>query len=120
MIYESEDLKVTGTWSRIEVSGALVRAGRVGRGDVETLLAALDADLSRAGPLTLVEAAPGEVEARALSLVRLHGLRTFDAWHLATAELGARRLAAPGEELAFATRDEGQGAVAATLGFTVI
>jgi hypothetical protein len=40
---------VTGTWTRIEVSGALVRAARAGRGDEKGLLALLDADL--AGPV---------------------------------------------------------------------
>ena len=116
-IDDSENVNVTGTWSRIEVSGALVRAARRGRRHAETSLAALDADLSADGRLTVVHAAAEEVEAAALSLVRRHGLRTLDAWHLATASLALPRIAQPGEPLGFATRDEEQGAVAETLGF---
>jgi predicted nucleic acid-binding protein len=82
-----------------------------------TLLASLEADLSHEGPITLVEAPPGDVETTALSLVREHGLRTLDAWHLSTARLTVPTLAEPGEPVAFATRDEEQGAVAESLGF---
>ena len=68
-------------------------------------------------PITLVEAPPGDVETAALSLVREHGLRTLDAWHLSTARFTVPSLADPGEPVAFATRDEEQAAVAEALGF---
>ena len=124
---EDEDL-ITGSWTRIEVTGALVRAGRRGRVAAATLLASLEADLSPEGPITqremdiaasitLVEAPPGDVETAAFSLVREHGLRTLDAWHLSTARLTVPSLADPGEPVAFATRDEEQAAVAEALGF---
>jgi predicted nucleic acid-binding protein len=43
---------VTGTWTRIEVSGALVRAARGGRADEKGLLELLDGDL--AGPVIVL------------------------------------------------------------------
>lgn len=108
---------VTGTWTRVEVSGALVRAARSGRVDGDRLLDALDDDLSGDGPVTMVGAPQDEVEASALGLVRRHGLRAMDAWHLAVAGLTLPVLAEPGEEQAFATRDAGQGDVAERLGW---
>lgn len=106
---------VTGSWSRVEVSGALVRAARAGRADEAGLLALLDADLG-GGPVTIVTSEQGAIEARALNLVREHGLRARDAWHLAVALLTLPRLAEPGEEMAFASRDRAQGAIAESLG----
>ena len=98
----------------------MVRAGRIGRGDSGTLIAALDADLSSDGPINLVTAPNDHVEANALELTRNYGLRTLDAWHLATAKLTLPKLTAAGEPIAFATRDLAQAAAAATLGFTVV
>lgn len=106
---------ITGTWTRIEVSGALVRAARAGRRDEQGLLALLDADLADGGPVTVVAADQEAVEARALQLVRTHAIRAMDAWHLATAALVAASLVEPGEEVGFATRDRAQAAVAGTL-----
>ncbi len=111
---------ITGTWSRIEVSGALVRAARAGRGDEAGLLALLDADLGLDGVVTVVSASQDEVEARALQLVRTHAIRAMDAWHLATAALTLPVLAEPGEELGFASRDEAQAAAAAVLGLRLV
>lgn len=108
---------ITGTWARIEVSGALVRAARAGRGDRQRLLASADADFAPEGPVTVVSAPQAEVESRAFDLVIANGLRAMDAWHLATAELVAAQLMEPGEELGFASRDEVQVAVAASMGF---
>ncbi|MGH9120951.1 MAG: type II toxin-antitoxin system VapC family toxin [Acidimicrobiales bacterium] len=116
MIEDSDLGLITGTWTRVEVSGALVRAARAGRGDEEGLLALLDADLSPDGPVAVVAAAQDEVEAQALQLVRTHALRAMDAWHLATAALVAPSLVEPGEEVGFATRDEAQSKVAPSLG----
>jgi uncharacterized protein len=109
---------VTGTWTTIEVSGALVRAARAGRGDEAGLLALLDADLS--GPVTVLSTPQEQVEQQALALVRKHALRAMDAWHLAVASITVPPLLQPGEHRAFASRDEPQSAVAAQLGFKPI
>lgn len=109
---------VTGTWTRIEVSGALVRAARAGRGDEAGLLALLDADLS--GPVSVLSAPQEQVEQQALALVREHALRAMDAWHLAVASITVAPLLQPGEQRAFASRDEAQSAVAAQRGFKPI
>jgi len=111
---------ITGTWTRIEASGALMRAARARRGDHEGLLASLDTDLGVDGSVTVVAAVQEDVEVQALRLVRAHALRAMDAWHLATALLAAPSLAEPGEEVGFATRDEAQSAVAAFLGLRAV
>jgi predicted nucleic acid-binding protein len=111
---------VTGTWTRIEVSGALIRVARSGRVDAEGLLALLDADLSPDGPVAVLSAAQDQAEDTALRLVREHAIRAMDAWHLAVASLVLPVLAEPGEELAFASRDQAQSTVATLLGFTQI
>lgn len=109
---------VTGTWTRIEVSGALVRAARAGRADEKGLLAALDADL--AGPVVVLGAPQEQVEDSALELVRRHALRAMDAWHLAVATLTVPPLLEPGEQRGFASRDTTQRRVAEQLGFVAI
>jgi predicted nucleic acid-binding protein len=109
---------VTGTWTRIEVSGALVRAARTGRGDEKGLLALLDGDL--AGPVIVVGAPQDQVEEHALQLVRQHALRAMDAWHLAVAAIVVPPLLERGEPRAFASRDEVQRQVAEELGFVPI
>lgn len=111
---------ITGTWSRIEVSGALVRASRSGRGDRDGLLALLDADLSVEGPVAVVTAPQEEVESQALRLVRDHALRAMDAWHLSVAALCLPSLIEPGEDQGFATRDQGQAAIALALGMRIV
>jgi len=118
LLDDPEVAPVTGTWTRIEVSGALIRAARSGRGDADGLLALLDADLATDGPVTLLSAPQDRVEDTALKLVREHALRAMDAWHLAVASLTVPALAEPGEQIAFASRDEAQTAVAVLLGFT--
>jgi predicted nucleic acid-binding protein len=107
---------VTGTWTRIEASGALVRAARAGRGDEQSLLSLLDADLSADGPVTVISLPQERVEDRALEIVRTHALRAMDAWHLAVAELALPDLVEPGEVPNFATRDAAQAVVAERLG----
>lgn len=112
---------VTGKWTRIEVSGALLRAARSGRNetDEQDLLAMLDVDLGAKGRVTELTASQADVEKKALELVREHALRTLDAWHLAVASLTVPALAKPEqEEIAFASRDEDQATVAEQLGFT--
>lgn len=111
---------VTGSWTRVEVAGALVRASRHRRrssAQLQRALRVLAADLGVDGPVTVVASAQVDVETRALELVVEHGLRAMDAWHLAVADLVARDLADRGEEIGFASRDREQSAVAAALGF---
>jgi uncharacterized protein len=113
--------RVTGSWTRIEVSGALIRAARSSRldADEQGLLAALDADLNTDGRVTELTVSQADVEKKALKLVRRYALRTLDTWHLALASLVVPALAAPAkEEIGFATRDDGQATVAEELGFT--
>ncbi|BBX94883.1 type II toxin-antitoxin system VapC family toxin [Mycobacterium lacus] len=118
LLADPEIATVTGTWTRIEVSGALVRAARAGRGDEKGLLAVLDADL--AGPVAMLGAPQDQVERHALELVRRHALRAMDAWHLAVAALVVPSLLEPGEPKAFASRDEAQRKVAEELGFVAM
>lgn len=111
---------ITGTWTRVEVSGALVRAARAGRGDERGLLALLDSDLSDNGSVAVVTAPQVDVESQALQLVRNHAIRAMDAWHLAVATLVAPSLVEPREDVGFATRDEVQSAVATILGLRAV
>jgi uncharacterized protein len=120
LLEDPEVALITGTWSQIEVSGVLVRAARTGRGDEKGLLALLDADLGREGPVTVVAAPQEQVEAHALRLVREHAIRAMDAWHLATAMLTLPGLAESGEQTGFASRDRTQSAVAALLGLLAL
>ncbi len=113
-------VRVTGTWTRIEVSGALVRAGRAGRVAPVRTLMQLDQDLADDGPIAVLSEPQERVEEIALALVRRHGTRAMDAWHLAAASLILPSVAEPGEEQAFATRDADQAAVAQELGFSVL
>jgi uncharacterized protein len=117
LLSDSEIATVTGTWTKIEVSGTLVRAARAERADTNGLLALLDADLSSEGVVTMLTVAQERAEERALTLVREHALRALDAWHLAVAELTVPALAEKGEEIGFASRDEAQATVAEQLGF---
>ena len=118
LLAEPDIATVTGTWTRIEVSGALVRAARAGRGDEKGLLALLDGDL--AGPVIVLGAPQDQVEQHALQLVRQHALRAMDAWHLAVAAIVVPPLLEPGEPRAFASRNEAQRQVAEELGFVAI
>lgn len=120
-LLENRDIAlVTGTWTRVEVSGALVRAARAGRGDEPGLLALLDDDLAEDGPVTVVTAEANDVEAEALRLVREHGIRALDAWHIAVASLVLPDLIEPGEAMGFASRDAAQRAVAERIGLESI
>jgi predicted nucleic acid-binding protein len=120
LLEDQEITRVTGKWTRIEVSGALIRATRNDRhaSDEKGLLATLDADLDAGGRVVELAVAQESVEGRALELVREHALRTLDAWHLAVASLTVPMLVgAENEEIAFASRDEDQATVAEALGF---
>lgn len=52
LLANSEIGLITGTWTRIEVSGTLVRAARTGRGDATLLLELLDGNLGTDAPVT--------------------------------------------------------------------
>jgi uncharacterized protein len=112
---------VTARLTRIEVSGALVRAARAGR-DVreDRALATLDEDLAARGRVAEVDPPVPTVEERALTLVRAHGLRALDAWHLAIAAIVLPQLADKGEPVGFASCDGGQATVAESLGFAAV
>jgi uncharacterized protein len=121
LLEKADMTHVTGKWTRIEVSGALLRAARSGRNkaDAHDLLAMLDADLSAKGRVIELTASQADVERKTLELVRAHALRTLDAWHLAAASLTVPALAAPEQEqIGFASRDDSQAAAAEELGFT--
>ncbi|MGN6188545.1 MAG: type II toxin-antitoxin system VapC family toxin [Conexibacter sp.] len=112
---------VTSRLTRIEVSGALVRAARAGR-DIreDRALATLDEDLTVRGRVAEVVPPIPTVEERALALVRAHGIRALDAWHLAVASIVLPRLADKGEPIGFASRDGDQATVAESLGFAAV
>lgn len=113
--------KYTGRWTRIEVSAAIVRAVRGRRPvDRERALADLDADLRPGGRINVIDAPAEEVEAKALTLAREHGLRALDALHVALASIAIPRLADKGEPIGFASRDGDQATVAESLGFAAV
>lgn len=113
--------RVTATFTRIEVSGALVRAERARRiASARRALRLLDGDLDDDGRVVEVDAPHAQVEEVALALVRSNGLPALDALHLATAALTLRKLADKGEPIGFASRDGGQTTVAESLGFAAV
>ncbi|MDQ6773394.1 MAG: type II toxin-antitoxin system VapC family toxin [Candidatus Dormibacteraeota bacterium] len=117
LMYGTEHLVVTASWTVVEVTSALVRA-RTGRaGDAGALLALLAEDTGEAGPLTLLRVDSERLEIRATEIVREHALRSLDALHVAVAELAARPLVEPAERIAFASRDEAQQTAAVKRGF---
>ncbi len=110
--------KVTGRWTRIEVSGAIARAARSGRKvDRAEAFAKLDADLGPGGSIGELSGPDEQIEQRALELAREHGLRALDALHVALASIAVPPLADKGEPLGFASRDGDQADVARELGF---
>lgn len=118
LLRDPEILVVTGSWTRIEVAGALVRTARAKSRDKGPLLDIWEADTGPDGPITIITAPQAEVEAQAFEIVATHGIRAMDAWHIATATLLLPELAA-GEPYAFASRDKEQAAVAELRGFTL-
>ena len=121
MLADPEVTAITGSWTRVEVTGSLVRAARAHRGAEADLLAVFDADTAgETARLTLVDVSQAEIELIALQIVRRSGIRSLDACHLACAILAFEALAEPGEQPGFATRDAEQAAVARELGFTTV
>ena len=115
-VLESNDVMVTGSWTRVEVSSALTRAARAARGDADLLQRAAST-LLREPYVVTVDAEQAEVELIAELIVKSHGIRSLDAWHLAVAHLVREELTEHGEEVRFATLDARQAEVAARLGF---
>ena len=109
---------VTSTLTRIEASGALVRAARSARADPGDTLARLDQDFID-GVITLVSADHADVERDALHIVRMYGIWALDAIHIATAQLVLPELAGPGDIGVFASRDKEQADAAQCVGLTV-
>jgi predicted nucleic acid-binding protein len=117
----ADHLLVSGTWTRVEVTSALVRASRAGRlADLGGLLAVLASDTSDDGPVTLLRASSEELESRATQIVAAHALRSLDALHLAYAELAAAPLAERDEPMGFASRDAAQTTAAEARGFVTL
>jgi predicted nucleic acid-binding protein len=119
LLRDPDIVVVTGSWTRIEVAGALVRTARAKRRDKDQLLDIWRADTGPDGPITVITAPQEEVEREAFEIVATHGIRAMDAWHIATATLLLPDLAA-GEPYAFASRDKEQAAVAELRGFTLV
>jgi predicted nucleic acid-binding protein len=111
----------TGTWTRIEVAGALTRASRAGRiPDDPTIHTQMLSILSPQGRVFPVSAPQAAIEESAMALARRYGLRAMDTWHLAIARMVLPELARPGQTTAFASRDRHQAEVAVALGLEPI
>ncbi len=120
-LIESDTKLVTGTWSRIEVSGALVRAARNGKTRAEVFLDALDATLHPdTGSIREITFPQDNIERLALRVMRTYAIRAMDAWHLACAVLVLPSLAEADESYGFATHDARQASVAQRLGLTLV
>jgi uncharacterized protein len=109
---------VTSTLTRIEASGALVRAARLARADPGDALARLDQDFAD-GVITLVGADQADMELNALHIVRAYGICALDAWHIATAQLVLPELAGPGDTSVFVSRDKEQADAAKRVGLSL-
>lgn len=120
LLQDPETVVITGTWTRIEVAGALVRAARAGRGDQTMLLNSWQFDTSSEGSISVFSAPQEAVEEDAFNIVVAYGIRAMDAWHLACASLMVPRFAGDDVPFAFASRDKEQAAVAEMRGFTVL
>lgn len=110
---------VTAALTRIEVSGALVRAARGRRvASIQGALDRLDVDFDQ-GLVTMVSAAEHDVHRVALDMVRRHGIRALDAIHVATAVLVFPAITEEGDQPVFVCRDRAQSAAAVELGLTL-
>ncbi len=122
-LLEGADRLVTGTLTRIEVTGLLVRATRAGRLDagLDEALATLADDLGDDGTVTVVRPSDqGAIEEAACAITTAHGIRALDALHIAVAQAVLPELADPGESTAFASRDGDQAAAAEAVGLGVV
>ncbi len=122
-LIEGDDRLVTGTLTLIEVTGLLVRAHRAGRltSTIDDALAVLADEVGDQGAVTVVRPPDATVvEARALDIVRAHGIRALDALHIAVALAVLPELGEPGDTVAFATRDADQAHAAEAAGLVVL
>jgi predicted nucleic acid-binding protein len=120
LLADEELAVITGSWTRIELASALTRAAAHGRAQPDALLDAALEILGDDGPVAVIAAPQVDVERIAFELVRAHGIRAMDAWHLACATITVPQLAEPGEARAFATRDTEQASAARELGLTTM
>jgi predicted nucleic acid-binding protein len=118
LLNDNDVAVVTSALTRIESSGALVRAARSTKADATDALARLDYDFAD-GVITLVGADHAEVEDKALHAVRTYGIRALDALHIATAQVVLPELIGPGDTAVFISRDKEQADAARNLGLTV-
>jgi uncharacterized protein len=118
LIDDTDGAVVTGTWTVIETSGALVRACRGAGVEATAILARFDLDVTE-GPITLVAEPQDDVERIAHDIVRTEGIRAMDAWHIAVASLALPELAGPGDQAVFVTRDGDQARAAERRGLTI-
>lgn len=120
-LLEEEKLLVTATFSVVEVTSMLVRARRLKRlADIDVLIEKLHEEVSPDGPVNLTRPDLAATESAALTILRHYALDTSSAMHLAAADLAARPLAEPGEQIGFATYREPQRRAAEALGFAPI
>lgn len=109
----------TSALTRVEVTGALVRAERRSAQPFAGVFERIDEDFSGAlvAPISIdFEQAMGT----ALSIARSDGIRTLDACHIAAAEQILLALARSGDETFFLARDDAQRAVAVARGLNVM
>lgn len=118
LLNNDEVAVVTSMLTRIECSGALVRASRSSRVDPADALARLDQDFAD-GVVTLVGTDQGDVEQQALHVVRTYGICALGAIHIATAQLVLPELLGSGDTAVFVSRDKEQAEAARKLGLTV-
>lgn len=107
---------VTSELTRLELVSTVHAAHRAGRiGDPSALLAVIDEDCQREGPIALLRLDPEPVLSAAADLLTRCALRTLDALHLAVARTTAADIAGA-EEVVLVTRDQRQAAAARELG----
>lgn len=120
LLERSDLVRLTGSWSRVEVTSALVRAARAGRRRPADVIALADSEFGESGRVAVVTFDRDEMERDAVDIVTAHELRAMDAWHLAVARRVQLELAEPDESFGFASRDEAQAAVATRMGFVTL
>jgi uncharacterized protein len=118
LIDDPDTAIVSSTLTRIESTGALVRAAKAGRVEPTSAVARFEADLAL-GTITLVALDHDDVERIALDVVRAYGIRALDALHIAAASLALPMLANSTDTTSFVTRDSDQARAAAGYGLAV-
>lgn len=119
VLLESTDPVVTSEIAHLELTGAVRAAARAGRlPRWEDLLSRIDTDVAAGARVQLLALRPDAVFPVARRLLLEHRLRTLDAIHLAVLLEDCPAIAEPAETI-LVTRDDGQAAAAAALGFTV-